>query len=164
MTDKDLRNLGRKELIEIIYEFQKREAEFQSTIKSLSEQLEVKEIQMEQAGSIAEAALVLNGIFESAQKAADQYLLSIKTANEHIAEETQKQLAEAKEQADALLKQGEDAYWAWVEKGQNEYFEKVAQAERQSEQARDTARPEPFVDQGQRHVFNYDSKELNKYA
>ena len=36
---------------------------------------------MEDSGSIAEAALRLNGIFEAAQKAADQYLESVKVIN-----------------------------------------------------------------------------------
>lgn len=34
-------------------------------------------IELKEAGSIAEAALRLNGIFEAAQKAADQYLYNI---------------------------------------------------------------------------------------
>ncbi len=35
-------------------------------------------IELKEAGSIAEAALRLNGIFEAAQKAADQYLYNIR--------------------------------------------------------------------------------------
>ena len=38
------------------------------------EQLENRRIQIENSGSIAEAALKLNGIFEAAQAAANQYL------------------------------------------------------------------------------------------
>ena len=37
-----------------------------------------REIQLEEAGSIAEASLRLNGVFEAAQKAAEQYLYNIK--------------------------------------------------------------------------------------
>lgn len=36
-----------------------------------------RRIELEHAGSIAEAALKLNGVFEAAQKAADQYLYNI---------------------------------------------------------------------------------------
>lgn len=51
-------------------------------IKTLKETLEKerhkREIELREAGSIAEAALRLNGVFEAAQKAADQYLESIR--------------------------------------------------------------------------------------
>lgn len=37
-----------------------------------------RQIELEEAGSIAEAALRLNKVFETAQKAADQYILNLK--------------------------------------------------------------------------------------
>ena len=40
-------------------------------------------IELEEAGSIAEAALKLNGIFEVAQQAADQYLMNIRRLGDH---------------------------------------------------------------------------------
>lgn len=48
----------------------------------LTEQRDKREIQLAEAGSIAEAALRLNGIFEAAQKAADQYLYNIELLKE----------------------------------------------------------------------------------
>lgn len=39
--------------------------------------LESRRIELEEAGSIAEAALRLNGVFEAAQKAADQYIYNL---------------------------------------------------------------------------------------
>ena len=51
-------------------------------IKKLREDMESwktsRRIQLVEAGSIAEAALRLNGIFETAQKAADQYLYNLR--------------------------------------------------------------------------------------
>lgn len=41
-----------------------------------------KEIELTEAGSIAEAALKLNGIFEAAQEAADQYLMNVRKLSE----------------------------------------------------------------------------------
>lgn len=50
-------------------------------IAELTEEIEEmktsREIELTEAGSIAEAALRLNGIFEAAQEAADQYLMNI---------------------------------------------------------------------------------------
>lgn len=45
---------------------------------SLETERTQKQIQLEDAGSIAEAALRLNGIFEAAQEAADQYLYNVR--------------------------------------------------------------------------------------
>lgn len=51
-------------------------------IKALEEEMEAwktsRRIELEEAGSIAEASLRLNGVFEAAQKAADQYLENLR--------------------------------------------------------------------------------------
>lgn len=77
MTDKELRKLSRTELVEIIYELQKQNESGAEEIKQLRMQLEDRTVAAESAGSIAEAALKLNGVFEAAQKAADQYVASV---------------------------------------------------------------------------------------
>ena len=41
-----------------------------------------RRIELEEAGSIAEASLRLNGVFEAAQKAADQYLENLRRLSE----------------------------------------------------------------------------------
>ncbi len=52
------------------------------TIRALRAELESRQasrrIELDEAGSIAMAALKLNGVFEAAQKAADQYLYNLK--------------------------------------------------------------------------------------
>lgn len=45
-------------------------------------------IELEEAGSIAEAALKINGVFEAAQRAAEQYLMNVKRLNRE-AEDTE---------------------------------------------------------------------------
>lgn len=77
----DMRKLRRSDLIDIIYELQKQVNLLEEQNAELAEQMQDRVIRMEHAGSIAEAALSLNHIFEDAQKAADQYLLSIRAAN-----------------------------------------------------------------------------------
>lgn len=51
-------------------------------IEELEERIEQmqssREIELEEAGSIAEAALRINGVFEAAQRAAEQYLMNIR--------------------------------------------------------------------------------------
>lgn len=78
MTDKEFRKLRRSALIEIIYEYQRREQEMNNEIESLKEQLSSKELKIAEAGSIAEAVVQLNELFETAQKTADDYIAQIK--------------------------------------------------------------------------------------
>ena len=47
-------------------------------------ELASRQIRLEQAGSIAEAALKLNGVFEAAQAACNQYLENIRLQGEEL--------------------------------------------------------------------------------
>ncbi len=103
MRDGELKRLSRTELVDIIYEQQKRLEECERELGTLREQLSQREIRMAEAGSVAEAALKLNGVFEAAQSAADQYLASIRSMEERTREETW----EAESRRRALLRGAE---------------------------------------------------------
>ena len=77
MKERDLRKLSRAELLELLVT---QGQELERVKQQLDEQIRInqnREIMLSQAGNIAEAALALNGVFEAAQKAADQYLENI---------------------------------------------------------------------------------------
>lgn len=77
MTDKELRKLKRIDLLELLVA-QGREIEtLRAELKKAMEALDDKRILIYQCGSIAEAAVKINQVFEAAQAAADQYLESI---------------------------------------------------------------------------------------
>lgn len=78
MTDKELRKLKRVELLEMLIEQSKENEELKRQLQEANEKLESRDIMLKQSGSIAEAALKLNGVFEAAQKAAEQYLENVK--------------------------------------------------------------------------------------
>ena len=78
MTNRELRRLSRRELLEMLIEQGKKVNDLQARLDEATEKLASRQIQLEQAGSIAEAALRLNHIFEDAQAAADQYLENIR--------------------------------------------------------------------------------------
>lgn len=78
MTDKELKRLSRAELLELLLEQVEENERLHKEIEELKNQLEDRVIKLEQAGSIAEAALRLNGVFEAAEAAAKQYLDSVK--------------------------------------------------------------------------------------
>ena len=77
----------RDQLSETYERLRKRLDQKDAHIHGLRELLEAqrtkRQIEIGEAGNIAEAALRLNGIFEAAQKAADQYLYNIRTLAEN---------------------------------------------------------------------------------
>ncbi|MCC8028930.1 MAG: hypothetical protein LIO75_03885 [Lachnospiraceae bacterium] len=99
MADKELRRMNRTELIEIIYVLQQNEHSLRAEKEELQRQLDEKVLRLEKAGSIAEAALSLNHVFEDAQSAAAQYLNSLRTASDSAAQI----LEEALQKADEIL-------------------------------------------------------------
>ena len=97
MTDKEFRKLKRGDLIAIIYEYQKKQEELVKEISELREQLESKNLKINKAGSIAEAVVGLDLLFETAQKTADDYIEQVRLANE-----------EAEKKAAEIIKRAED--------------------------------------------------------
>ena len=74
MNNLDIKKLKKSDLMKILID-QAEEIEF------LKNKLDEKIILLENSGSIADAALKLNNIFENAQSAADQYVESVKYLN-----------------------------------------------------------------------------------
>ncbi len=94
MTDTELRKLGRRELLQLLLE-QGRELEaLKALLEGTQAQLRSREIYIDKAGSIAEAAMGLNGVFEAAQNAAQQYLENIRRQSEHVEELCRRREAE----------------------------------------------------------------------
>lgn len=78
MTDRELRRLSRGELLELLLS-QTREVEsLRAQLREAEEKLRSRELTLASAGSIAQAAMELNGVFEAAQRAADQYLENVR--------------------------------------------------------------------------------------
>ena len=88
MTDQDMKKLSRAELLELLIALRKERDALETELLQVKAQLQDKTLCMDEAGSIAEAALKLNGVFESAQAAAQQYLDKYiqfkRTANCHL--------------------------------------------------------------------------------
>ena len=78
MTEKELRRLSRRELLEMLItrtiENERLTEELQQARKELSD----RKLIQERTGSMAEAALQLNGVFEAADRAAREYLENIR--------------------------------------------------------------------------------------
>lgn len=78
MTDKELRKLNRAELLEILIEQIKENRILSKQLDEANRKLAERTINIENSGSIAEAALKLNGVFEAAEMAVQQYIESVK--------------------------------------------------------------------------------------
>lgn len=87
-------------------------------------QLKDRQIEIEKAGSIAEAALALSGIFQAAQSAADQYLENIQRLSGNQDEICRDLQAKAEMRASEIIDEAQkysqkahteaDAYWKEV--------------------------------------------------
>ena len=103
MTDKEFKQLGRAQLIEIIYQLQLQIEELTEQNQRLEKALEDKRIRLSKAGNIAEAALEINDCFRSAQNAAEHYLNEIKAIRQETEAEREQILAAARAEAAAIL-------------------------------------------------------------
>ncbi|MBQ8474138.1 MAG: hypothetical protein IJ499_00555 [Clostridia bacterium] len=98
MKDKGLKNLSRKQLLELLLAQTERADELEKKLHTAKVQLRRRELAEMEAGNLAEAALKLNGVFEAAQAAAEQYLENVKARSTSLsASETSDALAEAED-------------------------------------------------------------------
>ncbi len=79
--ENDLRSMSKTELLTMLRDQEVEINELKEENARLEQQLEDKRIGLQECGSIAQAALKLNGVFEAAQAAADQYLESVKAGS-----------------------------------------------------------------------------------
>lgn len=108
MTDRDLRKMNRKELLEMLIALQSENEQLKERLHQQELQLQNREIQIKNAGSMAEAALVLNGVFESVDRAAAQYLENIKRCSEQQQNSCDRIDCEAKPKAKEIPDNGEN--------------------------------------------------------
>ena len=78
MTEKELRKLSRADLLEMLIDQGEELRRVKEELEAAEAALRDREIKIDTAGSIAEAALQLNGIFEAAQASCEQYTENIR--------------------------------------------------------------------------------------
>lgn len=85
-----LKKLSRQDLLEMLIAEEKRIEALEKELEEVKAELKDRNIKIENSGSIAEAALKLNGIFEAAQAAADLYLENVKQQTKLKGKENEK--------------------------------------------------------------------------
>lgn len=78
MKDRELRRLSRADLLELLLEERQKNERLCAELERVNEKLADKNLKIAQSGSIAEAALRLNGVFEAVEAAARQYLENVR--------------------------------------------------------------------------------------
>ena len=103
MTDKEFKRLSRSQLIDIIYQLQLKQKKLEEENRKLKAEVGDKRIRLREAGNIAEAALAMHNVMQSAQDAANQYLEEIRAMKKETAENCNRILEKAKQEAAAIV-------------------------------------------------------------
>ena len=96
VVSKELKNLSRRELVDIIYQLKKNEQKLQEEIAFLQESLQEKRLRLSEAGTVADAAISITDLLSTAQKTADLYVREIAAMKEDAEKECAKMLEEAR--------------------------------------------------------------------
>ena len=81
MTDKELRKLSRAELLQMLITQIEENKKMQDRLSEVESKLQDRQICIDNVGSLAEASMSLNGVFQAAEAAAQQYLENIRSMN-----------------------------------------------------------------------------------
>lgn len=134
MTDNEIKKLSRAELLEILIEQTKEREVEKKQLLELQGKLMSREIKISQAGSIAEASMQLNGVFEAAQEAAKQYLENIERLDLDRQVECEKAKKEASQEADQILSQAHQEADQILSQAHGEADEIVRKAKQEASQ------------------------------
>jgi len=94
MTDQELKKLRRSDLLELLIAQEKENEQLRGQVAQLEKRLADRTIDLEQAGSIAEASLKIHGVFQAAQEAAAQYLENIQRLSGQLEKDARRKCPE----------------------------------------------------------------------
>ena len=146
MTENEIKKLSRSDLLEILVEQSREIDELNGVVEKLRSELEDRKIEIRSAGSIAEAAMKVNGVFEAAQKAAQQYIDNVKRLDsEHGAfVESQRKRLEARvgeneKKASEIITEAEKRAAEIIAEAEKKAEQIVSEAVREAQEAADAA-------------------------
>lgn len=121
MTDKKLKKLSRSELLELLIAQTKRAERLEKELEEAKAELLSRNIAVSESGTMAEAALKLNGVFAAADAAAKQYLNNIRSESAGAETSFAEREEESRRKAEEIIRAAEeqarareaeaDAYW-----------------------------------------------------
>lgn len=128
MTEKEMKKLSRTELLALLVDSYKEIEQLKSRAEEAEQKLQSRQITIENAGSLADAAVELNHVLLAAQAAADQYLENITAMAKKTEEDCQRREAESVEKSERMLAEATrrcEAMEAEAKRKSEEYCEEV---------------------------------------
>lgn len=107
MTAKELKRLSRMELLQLLLVRTQETEQLKEENRVLKEQLECRNLQVTEAGNLAEATIRINGVMEAAQEAAQQYLDNIHQLKEKTKLDCMALEDQARQKCESLTRQTE---------------------------------------------------------
>ena len=117
MTDKELRKLSRADLIAIMLDLVRENQQLRDELDQAQKELESRTIAIQNAGSLAAAAMELSGVFEAAEDACAQYTRNLQDRSSRIQEICDQMEQQTQEKCERMVAQARaeaDAYWEYV--------------------------------------------------
>ena len=108
MTDRDIRKLSRRDLLQMLIEQSQEVQALREKLAEAEKALEDKTIAIDNAGSIAEAALRLSGIFQAAQDASQQYIDNVRKLTQRQEEDFDLTEEQSLAKAKRILEEAEE--------------------------------------------------------
>ena len=103
MDPKKLKQLSRSDLLEMLLNLSKENEQLRQELQQATSKLEDRTIAAEKCGSLAEAALNLNGVFQAAQAACDQYRWNVQTRADEMLAQAKDKLAGVDKRSNEIL-------------------------------------------------------------
>jgi len=129
MTEKEMKRLSRSELLTLLIDSYKEIDAQKARAEEAEQKLKSREITIENAGSLADAAMELNQVLLAAQTAADQYLENVSAMVKKTEEQCQRREAESVESTNRMLEETTqrcEAMEAEAKRKSEEYWIKTA--------------------------------------
>lgn len=148
MTEKEMRKLSRGDLLEMLIAQSQELQTCKEKLATAETALLNRQIQIDNAGSIAEASLALSGVFNAAELACQQYMENIRLLSERQESVCAQMEAESRSRAQQIILDAEQKRDAIFQETQQECCEMRQRAQADSQRYWDevTAKLETFYD------------------
>ena len=164
----DYKRMNRREMEDYIAAQDKKIEELTEALEQAQKELEDRALQIEEPGNLAEASLRINGVFEAAQNAADQFLENIKLRKEETDRACEQRDGESREKAIELLESTQAKCRAMEEETRQKCSDMTAAVKREAEEYWDkiSERMEKFYEEhrGLKEMLDIPSKLQKEFS
>lgn len=107
MTEQEMKKLGRGDLLELLLSQAKENESLRAELQEVKRELSDRRVKIEEAGSLAEAMVSINGLVKAVQKTADEYLENIRNREEASNANVTAALQTAEKQSTTMVREAE---------------------------------------------------------